>query len=250
MTLDTLVQAVASFSALVPALLLHEVAHGWMAWKCGDPTARDEGRLSLNPLRHVDPFMSIILPALLALSGSRVLFGGAKPVPISLWHCRNPRRAYWMIAAAGPAANLLQAMLGAGLFWLLEFLCGCAARADAAGLWWLFGSLVSEPLDPLGLESELYFVEAGWTIVVAMWLVCYVSTNVALMLFNLIPIPPLDGSRIMTVLLPKRLAVPYARLENIGLLLVFGLLYLPQTGHWLSLGMDFIVNLLLFRTLP
>ena len=155
MTLDTLVQAVASFSALVPALLLHEVAHGWMAWKCGDPTARDEGRLSLNPLRHVDPFMSIILPALLALSGSRVLFGGAKPVPISLWRCRNPRRAYWMIAAAGPAANLLQAMLGAGPFWLLEFLCGCAARAAAAGLWRLFGSLVSEPLDPLGLESEL-----------------------------------------------------------------------------------------------
>ena len=100
-----------SFSALVPALLLHEVAHGYAALLCGDPTAKERGRLSLNPLRHVDPFLSVILPAVLALSGSRVLFGGAKPVPIDLRRCRNPMQAYWITALAGPLCNLAQALV-------------------------------------------------------------------------------------------------------------------------------------------
>ncbi|MBR1607978.1 MAG: site-2 protease family protein, partial [Kiritimatiellae bacterium] len=133
MTTQTVLRAVFGFSALVPALLLHEVAHGWVAWKCGDPTAKESGRLSLNPLRHVDPFMSVVLPAFLALSGSRVLFGGAKPVPISLWRCRNPRRAYWMIAVAGPAANFLQAAAGA---LLLRGLLAAVDNAAAGGSAW------------------------------------------------------------------------------------------------------------------
>ena len=109
--MNKLTFALLSFSALVPAIMLHEVAHGAAALWCGDRTAKEAGRLSLNPLRHVDPFMSVILPALLALSGSRVLFGGAKPVPIDLRRCRDPMKAYWITAIAGPLCNLAQAVL-------------------------------------------------------------------------------------------------------------------------------------------
>ena len=96
--------ALLAFVALIPAIMLHEVAHGWAALLCGDPTAKEQGRLSLNPLRHVDPFMSVILPGFLALSGSRILFGGAKPVPIDLRRCRDPRQAYWITAIAEKAS--------------------------------------------------------------------------------------------------------------------------------------------------
>ncbi len=209
--------ALLSFSALVPAIMLHEVAHGAAALWCGDTTARDAGRLSLNPLRHVDPFMSVILPAILALSGSRVLFGGAKPVPIDLRRCRDPMKAYWITAIAGPLCNLAQAGLGALLFHGLVAL----ARTGLVRPW------------------------TGW---VLMWLYLYVSTNAVLMVFNLVPVPPLDGSRVVTVLLPPRLRWRYASLERFGLLLIFALLYIPAFNEaiwrlvsWFLriVGMDF-----------
>ena len=215
--MDKLTFALLSFSALVPAIMLHEVAHGLAALWCGDTTARDAGRLSLNPLRHVDPFMSVILPAILALSGSRVLFGGAKPVPIDLRRCRDPMKAYWITAIAGPLCNLLQAVLGALLFH------GLLAAVEA------------------GLDGS-------WVDWAAIWLVLYTSTNAVLMVFNLVPIPPLDGSRVVTVLLPPRLRWRYASLDRIGLLLVFGLLYIPAfnetiwrlvSGFLRLVGMDF-----------
>ena len=215
--MDKLTIAILSFSALVPAIMLHEVAHGLAALWCGDTTARDAGRLSLNPLRHVDPFMSVILPAILALSGSRVLFGGAKPVPIDLRRCRDPMKAYWITAIAGPLCNLAQAVVGALLFHALV----AHARTGFVRPW------------------------TGW---VLMWLYLYVSTNSVLMVFNLVPVPPLDGSRVVTVLLPQRLRWRYASLERIGLLLVFGLLYIPAfnetiwrlvSGFLRLVGMDF-----------
>ena len=206
-----------SFSALVPAIMLHEVAHGYAALRCGDTTARDAGRLSLNPLRHVDPFMSVILPAILAFSGSHVLFGGAKPVPIDLRRCRDPMKAYWITAIAGPLCNLAQALVGGALF---------------HGL--------------VALLRTGY--EAGWVVVALMWLYLYVSTNAVLMVFNLVPVPPLDGSRVVTVLLPPRLRWRYASIERYGLLLIFGLLYIPAfnetiwrlvEGFLRLVGMDF-----------
>jgi Zn-dependent protease len=215
--MDKLTFALLSFSALVPAIMLHEIAHGAAALWCGDTTARDAGRLSLNPLRHVDPFMSVILPAILALSGSRVLFGGAKPVPINLRRCRDPLKAYWITAIAGPLCNLVQAVIGALLFH------GLIALARTG------------------------FVRP-WTSWVLTWLVLYVSTNAVLMVFNLVPVPPLDGSRVVTVLLPPRLRWRYASLDRIGLLLVFGLLYIPAfnetiwrlvSGFLSIVGMDF-----------
>lgn len=180
------------FAALVPAIMIHEIAHGAAALWCGDTTARDAGRLSFNPLRHVDPFMSVILPAILVLTGSNVVFGAAKPVPISIYRCRDPKKAYWITAIAGPASNLLQAIAGALLFHLLARVL----PADARLSWYV-----------------LYF------------LLSYVITNIVLMVFNLVPIPPLDGSRVVTVLLPRDLAWRYAQLERWGMFIVFALLF-------------------------
>lgn len=181
------------FAALVPAIMIHEIAHGYAALRCGDTTARDAGRLSFNPLRHVDPFMSVVLPLVLIVSGSSVIFGGAKPVPISLYRCRDPKKAYWITAIAGPASNLLQAIAGALLFHVL-----LRVLPDARLSVYL-----------------LYF------------LLSYVVTNVALMVFNLVPVPPLDGSRVVTVLLPRDLAWRYAQFERYGMLFVFLLLWIP-----------------------
>ena len=181
------------FAALVPAIMIHEIAHGYAALQCGDTTARDAGRLSLNPLRHVDPFMSVVLPLVLIVSGSSVIFGGAKPVPISLYRCRDPKKAYWITAIAGPASNLLQAIAGALLFHVL-----LRVLPDARLSVYL-----------------LYF------------LLSYVVTNVALMVFNLVPVPPLDGSRVVTVLLPRDLAWRYAQFERYGMLFVFLLIWIP-----------------------
>ena len=181
------------FAALVPAIMVHEIAHGYAALRCGDTTARDAGRLSFNPLRHVDPFMSVVLPAILVITGSSVVFGAAKPVPVSIYRCRDPKKAYWITAIAGPASNLLQAVAGALLFHLLLHVL---------------------PDARLSLYL-LYF------------LLSYVVTNVVLMVFNLVPVPPLDGSRVATVLLPPRFAWRYAQLDRYGMLFVFLLLWIP-----------------------
>ena len=181
------------FAALVPAIMVHEIAHGYAALRCGDTTARDAGRLSFNPLRHVDPFMSVVLPAILVITGSSVVFGAAKPVPVSIYRCRDPKKAYWITAIAGPASNLLQAVAGALLFHLLLHV------------------LPDARLSPY----LLYF------------LLSYVVTNVVLMVFNLVPVPPLDGSRVATVLLPPRFAWRYAQLDRYGMLFVFLLLWIP-----------------------
>ncbi len=191
--MENLLLMLLRFAALVPAIMIHEIAHGYAALRCGDTTARDAGRLSFNPLRHVDPFMSVILPLILIVSGSSVIFGGAKPVPINLYRCRDPKKAYWLTAIAGPASNLLQAVIGALLFHVLLHV--------------LPGSRISVYL--------LYF------------LLSYVVTNVVLMVFNLVPVPPLDGSRVVTVLLPRDLAWRYAQLERYGMLIVFALLWIP-----------------------
>ncbi len=198
--MENLFLMVLRFAALVPAIMIHEIAHGYAALWCGDTTARDAGRLSFNPLRHVDPFMSVVLPLVLVVSGSSVVFGGAKPVPINLYRCRDPRKAYWITAIAGPASNLAQAALGAALFHALVHI--------------LPDARISVYL--------LYF------------LMSYIVTNAVLMVFNLVPIPPLDGSRLVTVLLPRDLAWRYAQLERWGLFVVFALLWLP--GFQSALG--------------
>lgn len=184
-----------SFGALIIAVMIHEIAHGLIALACGDPTARDAGRISLNPIRHIDPIGTIVLPLILAISGSGVMFGWAKPVPINLMRTRNPRQALWMTAIAGPLSNFLQALLAVAAFY--------------------------------GIASAANHNDANPIIVYAI-IACgmFATINIILMTFNLIPIPPLDGSRIMAALLPEKLAISYMRLERFGFIIIIVLLNL------------------------
>jgi Zn-dependent protease len=188
---DTLLLALAMIPALVVAIVFHEVAHGWVALMLGDPTAKERRRLSLNPIRHVDPLGTLILPGILALSGAPV-FGWAKPVPVTQSRLDNPRFGMMAVAAAGPGTNLLLAAVG----------------AIALGL--LAGSLTAQPEGFIG-----YLVVA---------LQFFVLTNIFLALFNLLPIPPFDGSHILEGLLPRRAALAYNKLRPLGFPLVFLLL--------------------------
>ena len=190
---DTIYQAAALILPLVFAIVFHEVAHGYVARLLGDPTAARRGRLTLNPLRHVDPIGTIILPGILALAHAPV-FGWAKPVPVTASLLRRPRRDMMLVAAAGPGSNLVLALFGAVLLGLLgRVLAGVEGPAPVAGF-------------------------------VALNLYNFVLFNIFLALFNLLPIPPFDGSHIVEGLLPDRLAELYSRMRRVGFTLVLLLL--------------------------
>lgn len=188
--MDSLWTASTWIIPVLTAITLHEAAHGYVAERFGDDTARRLGRVSMNPLRHVDPFGTVILPVLLLLSKTGFLFGYAKPVPVNFRNLNNPRRDMIFVAAAGPAINLLMALIAAFLY------------------------------HGLGLFSPR----------VAIWLLANIGNaiqlNVMLAVFNMLPIPPLDGGRVAVGLLPDWLAFPLARLERTGIFIVIGLLML------------------------
>lgn len=183
----------------------HEVAHGYVAWKLGDPTARQANRLTLNPLAHIDLFGSIILPAMLFLMHSPVLFGWAKPVPFNPWYFRNPRQGIMLVGAAGPLANFALAIFSA----LLIRLIGAA------------GGILTTFLAYLCI------------------------TNVILGVFNLIPIPPLDGSRVAMGFLPDDWVQLYQRIEPFGIFIIFGLLWLDALDWVFKLAEFLMFGLLL-----
>ncbi len=185
--------------AILPVLLaitVHEVAHGWVALRYGDTTARSLGRLTLNPLRHIDPVGTVLVPGvLLAMSsalGTGLVFGWAKPVPVNMRNLRNPRRDMAIVAVAGPLANLAMAIAWALLIHL--------------GLW------LGGPWPWLG-QTLVLMGEIG------------ILVNLFLLVLNLLPIPPLDGGRVLLGILPLPLARPLYRLEPYGLFLLIGLLF-------------------------
>ncbi|HET7848980.1 MAG TPA: site-2 protease family protein [Pseudolabrys sp.] len=193
---------------LLPVLIavtFHEAAHGYVARFLGDDTASRLGRVSLNPIRHIDLFGTIILPGLLLLARSPFLFGYAKPVPVNFRALRNPRMGMVLVAAAGPAMNIALAILAALSFHLLVYLPPTAARWTA-----------------LNLKNALIL-------------------NVVLAVFNLFPLPPLDGGRIAVGLLPGILAKQLARLERYGMAILIALLILlPLLGSRLGVDLGFV----------
>lgn len=184
------------------AITLHEASHGYVAWRLGDDTAYRMGRVTFNPLRHVDPFGTVILPALLFMTGG-ILFGWAKPVPVNFGRLNRPRRDMVFVAAAGPASNLVLATISALGFHLLPF------ASATLGAW---------------LASAL-----GKSILI----------NLVLAVLNMIPLPPLDGGRVAVGLLPRALAMRLARLERWGLvILIGGLFLLPMLGQQIGVNLD------------
>jgi Zn-dependent protease len=193
---------------VIPAVLaitLHEAAHGFVAHWLGDDTAWRLGRVSLNPLKHIDPLGTILLPGLLLLTHAPFLFGYAKPVPVSFGALRHPRRDMVWVAAAGPATNILLAILAGLMVHLVGVLPSGAAQ------WFL-----------RNLENALLL-------------------NVILAVFNMIPLPPLDGGRVAVGLLPNALALPLARLEPYGMAIMIGLiLVLPMLGAQLGTDLNIL----------
>ena len=196
------------------AITVHEVAHGWVAWKRGDPTAMLMGRLTLNPIKHIDPFGTILLPGILLLLHSPFLFGYAKPVPVNFDGLKDPKRDMVLVAIAGPAANLLMAFFWTLVLWLGGHLPGALAYLD-------------EPMQLMG--------KAG------------IMINVILIIFNLIPIPPLDGGRVAVGLLPPSASIALSRVEPYGFIILIMLLF---TGVlWSVLGPLFLMMSNFFLTM-
>ena len=173
------------------AITVHEVAHGWMAKQLGDKTALMMGRLTLNPIRHIDPVGTIAVPLLLVVLQTGFVFGWARPVPVTTQNLRSPKRDMVWVALAGPLSNGIMALI-----WLLMIAVGAGLHGVS--------SWVAEPL--------VYMGQAG------------VLINIVLMVLNLIPLPPLDGGRIVTGLLPGRLSWQFSRLEPYGFFILIGLL--------------------------
>ena len=193
--MSDLLQQILIFAVAVPAIVLHEVSHGYVAHLLGDPTAKERGRLSLNPIKHVDPFGTLLLPAMLALVGSPVVIGYAKPVPINPRYFRNYRMGMLLTGLAGPATNLVMAIVS---------------------------GLVIRLLDATGASA---FTAVGYAVLV---LYFFALINLVLMFFNLIPIPPFDGSRIIPIFLSDRGLRAYAQIERYGFLIIFALLFLGK----------------------
>ncbi|TSA20787.1 MAG: site-2 protease family protein [Betaproteobacteria bacterium] len=205
----TLIQKIAIYALpVIFAITVHEAAHGYAALKFGDTTAQQQGRITLNPLKHIDPIGTLLVPALALFLGG-ILFGWAKPVPVDFRRLRNPRQDMVWVAAAGPGANLLMAV-----FWVLILKFAISVDLGAYNL-------------PLRMMAE------GGILI-----------NAVLMVLNLLPLPPLDGGRIAVGLLPDALAMPLARIEPYGFFILIGLMLTGVLSLILNPGIAGVMNLL------
>ena len=215
---DTIALILVLVPALVIAIVFHEVAHGYAARLLGDPTASERGRLTLNPIAHVDPVGTLLVPGALAVLGGPV-FGWAKPVPVNKWRLNNPRFGMMAVAAAGPASNFVLALVGAVLYGLV-LPDGATMRDDGTT------ALVLNALgEPLWLGTGLFY---------------FIIANLFLGIFNLLPIPPFDGSHIVGGLLPARMRAVWERLQGIGMALVLVLV----AASWVF-GTSWLGNILM-----
>ncbi|MEO0314456.1 MAG: hypothetical protein RI928_912 [Pseudomonadota bacterium] len=196
--MNQIIQTIAIYALpVIFAITLHEAAHAYAAKYFGDLTAFSQGRMSLNPVRHIDPLGTIVIPLVLALLSSPFIFGYAKPVPVDFSRLRNPKKQMAWVALAGPLANLVMAFL-----WMVSYFV----------------------LQSIGVNEEFFLemAEAG------------VKINLILFAFNLFPLPPLDGGRIMTSILPNRYAFRFARIEPYGFFIVLGLMMLNLLNYWMK----------------
>lgn len=194
------------------AITVHEVAHGWIALRCGDHTAQMMGRLTLNPVQHIDPVGTLLVPGILLLFGG-VIFGWAKPVPVSWDKLGNPKRDMAIVALAGPMANLIMAIL-----WALISRLGLALAPELP--------VLGVPLAYMGVAG--------------------IFINALLMMLNLIPLPPLDGGRILVALLPGPLAYKVSRIEPYGFFILLGLLFTGVLGYILWPLIDSLLTGLIY----
>jgi Zn-dependent protease len=194
------------FPILLFSIVIHEIAHGWMALKLGDPTARDLGRLTLNPIPHIDPIGSILIPLISYFSAGTVFIAWAKPVPVNPANFGNYRRDDILVSVVGPVSNLLVALVCVILYIATEKIVGPINQSPAG--------LGSEVASFLG---KMFF--AG------------IPLNIYLAVFNLIPVPPLDGSHVLASMLPEKMAFQYRQIGFVGILLVIILMRLDPVRH-------------------
>jgi Zn-dependent protease len=201
------------------AVVLHEVAHGWMAFRLGDTTAARMGRLTLNPIAHIDLFGSILLPLLLLVSSSPFVFGYAKPVPVNFYNLRNPKRDMVWVAAAGPAMNLLLALAAILFLKLTVPLLNAPGTTEQT-------SILLDFVKPIT-------VMAGNAVII----------NIVLAVFNTFPLPPLDGGRILVGLLPELHATTVARIEPFGFIILLVLLMTRALDQVIGPPMNYLLHL-------
>ncbi len=197
---------IVKFTAVIMAIVIHEVAHGYIAFRLGDNTAKFYGRLSLNPVKHIDVFGSLLLPGILILSGTGIVFGWAKPVPVNFSNFTKPRRDIFLVSIAGVVANLICAVASALIIRLISIMPN---------------SLI------------LY----GFSV----FLINFMMFNLVLAAFNLLPIPPLDGSKILASLMHNGALDDYANNNNLGMIILFGLIFvLPYAGNLIGVNLNFL----------
>ncbi len=199
-------EIIIGLTVLVFSAILHEIMHGVAAEKLGDPTARLAGRITLNPIPHIDPLMTVLLPAIMLLASQGAFaFGAAKPVPVNPLFLKEGRKDMALVALAGPATNLLLAVCGALL------------------------------LSSIGDVNPILTLVLGYVVIY----------NTLLGLLNLIPIPPLDGSKFFTIILPEEMAIKYQAIAPFGIFILFSLLFFTPVGDWFRMLVDQVIRMLI-----